>query len=209
MNYIYDILANFNSCFYDFYDWDDGDDIVHIKKLPILKVDSNFLNSVKYYDVFVDCSLLEKIHKKCDFFKGNKGKFSYVCALCDGCEAIIVRFDSKGRVIGRSSMLIDEGNEVIDMAEGIGVSNFNISINNKVCCDFFKTRHELSINNFILDSLSHMDFDKLRFLYFDCFDEHEFDIDKIIYRITDEVKNNFDFISSKIYDFLKLTSINK
>ena len=98
---------------------------------------------------------------------------------------------------------------VIDMSECMGVSDFNISINDKVFYDFFKTRHELSINNFIIDELNRMSFDKLRYLYFDCFDEHEFDIDKIIYRITDEVKNNFDSIYGKIYDFLKLTSINK
>ena len=32
MNYIYDILANFNEHYYDFYDWNELDNLIHIKK---------------------------------------------------------------------------------------------------------------------------------------------------------------------------------
>lgn len=208
MSYIYDILANFNSCFFDFYDWNLDDDIVHIKKLPILKVDSSFLHSVKYGDVRVSSDLLDKIYKRSDFFKVSKNKFCYVCSLCDGCEAIIVRFDSKGCVIGRSSMLIDEENEVIDICDGLDKCSFDISVSS-VSFDFFKTRHELFINSFILDQVKSMDYDKISYLYFDCFDEYESDVKKILSRIIYEVDNNFDSIYGKIYDFLKLTSINK
>ena len=64
MNYIYDVLANFNDCFYDFYDWNDSDNIIHIKKLPILKVSIDFFNKIKYCDVLVGSCLLEKIYRK-------------------------------------------------------------------------------------------------------------------------------------------------
>lgn len=42
MNYIYNIHLNFNKMYFDFYEWNDNDEIIHIKKflsfvrIPIL-----------------------------------------------------------------------------------------------------------------------------------------------------------------------------
>ena len=209
MNYIYDVLANFNISFFDFYDWYDTDDIIHIKKLPIVKVKSDFFSNIKYHDVKVDSVLLEEIYKKSDFFKVNKSKYNYVCALCDGREAIIVMFGSNGNVVGRSSMLIDEENEVIDIIECIDIFKCDYIVKDDVLYDHFKTRHDLCINSLIIDQLTCMNHDKLKYLYFDCFDEIEDDTNKMFNRILFNLKNDFNSISGKIYDFLKLTSINK
>lgn len=208
MNYIYDILANFNDSFYDFFDWNENDNIIHIKKIPILRVNVDFFNKVKFYDVIVDRTLLEKIYRKTDFFNINKNKYNYVCCLCDGREAIIVNFDSKGKVLGRSSLLIDEENEVIDISECIDLFDCCLSVINEYSYDVFKTRKEISINHLFFDELKCMDSDKLKYLYFECFNERENDIKKIIDKINHEIVNNFDSIYDKIYTFLKLT-INK
>lgn len=209
MSYIYDILANFNDFFYDFFDWDSNDSIVHIKKLPILRVSSDFFNNVKFNNVFVKSDLLEKIFKKAEFFKINKNKYSYVCSLCDGKEAFIVRFDCKGNVIGRSSMLIDEENEVIDICESLDVCSFDLIICSLNVHNCFNTRKEFLIKKNIVDELNSMDSDKLIFLYYDCFDEHERDVSKIVNRLVFEINNDFNSIYGRISDFLKLTSINK
>lgn len=209
MNYIYDILANFNDVYYDFFDWNESDNIIHIKKVPIIKVSNDFFNNVKFNDVFVDNKLIEKIYHKTDFFKTNKNKYGYVCILCDGNEAIIVNFSSKGSVLGRSSLLIDEENEVIDISEVIDVSDYGIVVKENYSCDFFKTRRESSFVNMFLQELRIMDNDKLKYLYFECFDEREDDINIINDRIISELKNNFEAIYSKIYSFLKLISFNK
>lgn len=209
MNYIYDVLANFNSCFYDFFDWNVDDDIIHIKKLPILKVSYNFLFKVKYHDVVVSKELLDKIYHRTDFFKINKNKYSYVCAFCDGNEAIIVNFSSKGSVIGRSSFLIDEENEVLDLSECLSVVDYEIIDYRK--CDFsvFKTRKEICDNNYFLSELKCMSADKLKYLYFECFNEFENDVDIIFSRIAYELDTSFNSICDKVSNFLKLTSFNK
>lgn len=209
MSYIYDVLANFNISFFEFYDWYDTDDIIHIKKLPIIKVRSDFFNTIKYHSTKVDSNLLEKIYKKCILFKSNKNKFNYVCALCDGRESIIVMFDSSGNVIGRSSMLIDEENEIIDISECLDFFDCSFEVNENILFDHFKTRYDLSVNNLIVDQLTYMNHDKLKYLYFDCFDEIEDDTNKMFDRIMISLKNDYYSISGKIYDFLKLTSINK
>ena len=72
MNYTYDILANFNETYYEFFEWNNKDELTHIKKLPIIKVDRTFLNNMKNNDVVVEKELLEKIFRKTEFFKTNK-----------------------------------------------------------------------------------------------------------------------------------------
>ena len=46
MNYVYDILLNFNEIGYYFYDWNGNDNILHIRKIPIFKIDSKTLKKV-------------------------------------------------------------------------------------------------------------------------------------------------------------------
>ena len=206
MRYIYDILANFNDIFFEFYEWNDDDNIIHIKKLPIIKVDVDFFHSVKYSNVFVDSSLIEKIYRKTDFFSVSKEKYSYVCCLCDGREAIIVNFGSNGCILGRSSMLLDEENEVIDICECMSVCKFDFVDK----CSFvpvFKTRYEMYIHSVIMDKLECLGCDELCYLYFDCFDECESDVNYIIGRIKKEIDCNY--LYNKINDFLSLISINK
>jgi hypothetical protein len=206
MNYIYDVLANFNSDFYDFYDWNDEDNIINIRRLPIIKVNSDFLYNVKYNDVFVDSVLLDKIYKKASFYNVNKNKYCYVCAICDDNHAFLVNFNSKGKVIGRSSMLLDEENEVIDICSCLPLSSFSFNVCSNIIFDFFKTRNEIDINNFIVDKLNSMSSDKLFYLYYDCFDEYESDVSKVLDKFLSEISNNFFSIYNRIYEFLELTS---
>lgn len=207
MNYTYDILANFNENYYEFYDWNNKDELTHIKKLPIIKVERNFLNDIKNNDVIVEKELLEKIFRKTEFFKTNKKNISnYICALCDGTKAIIIKLDQTGKIKGRSSLLIDEENEIIDISDTMTTSNYKLKINKNKKQEYFKTRKEKEINRYIEKELKIIDNNKLKYLYFDCFNKKEEDINIIKKEIKNEIKNNFENIYKEVYEFLKLTS---
>ena len=62
MNYIYDILINFNENLYDFYDWNLNDQIDHIRKIPVFKTDSEFLYNLKKNDIILNKDFLNKIY---------------------------------------------------------------------------------------------------------------------------------------------------
>ena len=47
MNYIYDVLCNFQNVYYDFYDWNKTDDILRIRKIPIIKVNDEVYLDLK------------------------------------------------------------------------------------------------------------------------------------------------------------------
>ena len=38
MNYIYDIVLNFNKEYYNFFEWNKRDNIVNVKKIPLIFV---------------------------------------------------------------------------------------------------------------------------------------------------------------------------
>ena len=152
MNYTYDILANFNETYYEFYEWNNKDELTHIKRLPIIKVEREFLNDIKNNDVIVEKELLEKINKKTEFFKTNKKNISnYICALCDGTKAIIIKFESNGKIQGRSSLLIDEENEIIDISETMTTSKYNLKQNKNKKHEYFKTRKDREKNKYIIN----------------------------------------------------------
>ena len=41
MIYVYDVLVNLNEDLYDFYDWDDKDNLSHVRRTPIFRVLKN------------------------------------------------------------------------------------------------------------------------------------------------------------------------
>ena len=83
MNYIYDLLLNFNEKIYDFYDWNKTDKIIHIKKIPIFKISSSKMNIIKNNKICFEDSFLEKIYRKTEEFMNRKNK--YIAAMCSAC----------------------------------------------------------------------------------------------------------------------------
>ena len=52
MNFIYDIVLNFNKDFYNFFEWNKNDNIINVKKIPIFLIDNDtfvLLGLVLYY----------------------------------------------------------------------------------------------------------------------------------------------------------------
>ena len=65
MNYAYDIILNFQKDYYDFFEWNKNDEILHIRKIPIFKISNTdyqlFKNStVKFNKDFVTKMLPER-----------------------------------------------------------------------------------------------------------------------------------------------------
>ena len=69
MSYIYDILLNFNTKYYDFFEWNKNDEITHIKKIPIFKTTSEDFLKIKLNTVKFSENLLNLIENKTEIFK--------------------------------------------------------------------------------------------------------------------------------------------
>ena len=62
MNYIYDILINLQKNLYDFYEWNLSDDIMHVRKIPLIKIKTCDLLSIKNNVIKLDVETLKMIN---------------------------------------------------------------------------------------------------------------------------------------------------
>ena len=87
MNYIYDVLCNFQNVYYDFYDWNKTDDILRIRKIPIIKVNDEVYLDLKNNNVKVSYDFLENIKNKTEVFKNKYiDKINYSCIIANNLE---------------------------------------------------------------------------------------------------------------------------
>lgn len=129
MNYVYDILLNFNFDFYDFYDWNENDIFTHIKSIPIYRVNNNTLKDIIYNDVYIDKSFLKEIYNNTEMYlKYSLRKIKYSVLLCDDKNVLAIKCDSNGHVVARSTLLIDEFYEVISLQERYSFYDLKYSI---------------------------------------------------------------------------------
>lgn len=102
-----------------------------------------------------------------------------------------------------------EENEVLDLCECLSVADYEIIDFKERVYSIFKTRKEVCDSNYYLNELKCMNEDKLKYLYFECFNEFENDVDIVFNKIVYELDNRFSSICDKVSNFLKLTSFNK
>ena len=101
MKYIYDIVLNFNYDYYEFYEWKNSDKIVNIKKIPVYKVNNDIYLSIKYNDVVLDT------------------KIKRMCLITNSLEVMGIVINNYGKVIKRSSLLLDEEDSVLDESDDL------------------------------------------------------------------------------------------
>jgi len=207
MNYIYDLLLNFNEKIYDFYDWNKTDKIIHIKKIPIFKISSSKMNIIKNNKISFEDSFLEKIYRKTEEFMNRKNKYiDYACLFTDGLEVIGININKK---ITYSKLLIDEEAEVINMSLHMNEKNIEIKTIGKKEKELFKTRKEIEqINetkNIFNKILKENNDEKLKYLYYECFDKKTDSVNEIIDTFNLEIENKN--IINKINNFYNIKNV--
>lgn len=214
MNYIYDILLNFQSEFYDFYEWNLNDDILHIRKIPLFKVEDQDLFKIRNVSIKVPSSFLTSIFNKTEVFTSRNVKnISYACLFSDGKSCCAVLFDEDGKITAHSSLLIDEESEVLGVVSKLDIEEFLYEEGNACVSYKFMTRKEQAIQSYIDQEMKRLiqedDVSKLKYLYYECFDEKEEDKEMILSKIQGALVHHFDHVYLSIYNFLKLTSIKR
>lgn len=204
MNYIYDIILNFNEKFYDFYEWKSNDNVINVRKIPVLKVDENTYIALRNNKVQVSLETIEVLKKNFSLYN-EKIEGNIICLITNGMSAFGVMFNNNGYLIKRSSMLFDEEEEVIDESENI----------KEVKIEFIKNEKQEKNNvsrivkekqKFINDYISSLDDElTLKYIYYDYFEkeENKNNIKEILLK---EITRKWNNKLSKLYDLTKLLS---
>lgn len=202
MNYIYDIVLNFNKEYFNFYEWNKKDSIINVKKIPLFVVDNNTFNIMKYDKVVVDSNFINLIKDKTYLY--TKNKIGNAILISNTKEVIGVLFDNNGNLIKRSSLLIDEEEEVLDEIDNDDIYNINIISNKKI------KREEINRNEREKKALLNKyikrenNITNLKYLYYDYFEKDEDNIDTIKDNLLKQINSSWSDKLNSFYETVKI-----
>ena len=202
MNFIYDIVLNFNKDYFCFYEWSKKDNIVNVKKIPLFVVDNNTFNMMKYDKVVVDSNFIDLIKDKT--YTYSKNKIGNASLLSNGKEVIGVLFDNNGNLIKRSSLLIDEEEEVLDEIVNDDIYNINIVSSKRVKKeDINRVEREkkLFLSKYIKRENN---VTNLKYLYYDYFEKEEEDISLIKKKLINSINSKWSDKLNSFYETVKI-----
>ena len=216
MIYIYDILLNFCDCdqLYDFYEWNQNDNIENIKRIKLIHVDREVLDNLLYCDGNIDSNFLLKVYRTCEVYTNRKVKIlDYCCLFSDGERVLAIEFDESGKPIYKSKLLIDEEEEIAILANNLEEYQITFNKKERVLQNRFFTRNEILIRNYLIkeikDCYHKKNYGKLRFLYEEYFEEEDSSYPKMVQKLLDSMKNSLDSKHMDIYQVLKLANKKK
>ena len=200
MIYIYDILLNLRQMDegLEFYEWKEDDLIEHIKKVPLFKVSKTLIEDLFTNKLQLDITILPKIRNKAIcYFNGETKPIPYLVLLSDGRKCFAIELDNKGNTLYKSSLLLDEEEEVLEMTEElvempIGYKKTKIKNNKNQL-----TRFEKDNQKFLLRELERIKDNKeeINYLYEEYFDNNLTSIEDKFNTLKDNIyKCNSNYI---------------
>ena len=180
MDYIYDIILNFQDKYYEFYEWYPHDKIINVKKIPIYKIPTNDYLNIKKNIAIIDRNTLPKTSK--------------IFLLTNGVEVMGILLDNYGKTVKISSLLFDEADDILKDKDSIKQINIKYRI--------LKRRHLKLISrpnqekqNYIKHYLKHLDIKKdeylIKYLYYDIYGTEEENIYVTYDKILTLAKENY------------------
>lgn len=210
MNYVYDILSNFNQELYDFYDWDKNDNFTHLRKVPSFRVSKEVLVDLMFKKVKIKGNLLKLIKDKTQVFtKEGVDVIEYCFIVSDSVNALGVILDEDGVVYKRSKFLVSEELEINKCLKTSKIYNVEYNLLSSKTHYSNMTRNEEKVTNLILNELELImdSTDKIDYLYYEWFNTNK---GKNKYKnLVSSIKSSYTSKHEYILELLNLLKIKK
>lgn len=210
MNYVYDILSNFNQELYDFYDWDKNDNFTHLRKVPSFRVSKEVLVDLMFKKVKIKGNLLKLIKDKTQVFtKEGVDVIEYCFIVSDSVNSLGVILDEDGVVYKRSKFLVSEELEINKCLKTSKIYNVEYSLLSSKTHYSNMTRNEEKVTNLILNELELImdSTDKIDYLYYEWFNTNK---GKNKYKkLVSSIKSRYTSKHEYILELLNLLKIKK
>ena len=216
MIYTYDILLNWTKGerLKEFYEWTLEDDLEHIKKMPIIRIRESLLKDLLTSKVKIDKSFLSKIKYKSEsYFHNEIDVIDYAFIVTTEKKSLALELDDEGNVMYKSSLLIDEEEEILEIGEDLVVMDIPYEVISKTYNISYLTRKEEEEGRFLTKEIKKIkqnkEKSKLNYLYKEFFiDDVESFNDKLTI-LEKEISKDYNSFHHKLYNLLKLTTIKK
>ena len=213
MTYIYNIMLNFNNDYFEFYEWDNDDKLYHIKRIHLIKIDSKVYDDILNNKVVIDDELMLNIFNKCEYFDNRKVlSIPYAIMITDSYRVMAIMMNIDGLIIKYSSLMLDEEEDVLDVAEKLGTIKIKYKIKDKKELTNL-TRNEKKIVKYIKKDLDKAykdrNISKLKYLYYEYFNVESSNIDEIYESLMDTLNNKISDKHYNLYNLIKLSLTHK
>ena len=210
MNYVYDILSNFNQELYDFYDWDKNDNFTHLRKVPSFRVSKEVLVDLMFKKVKIKGNLLKLIKDKTQMFaKEGVDVIEYCFIVSDSVNSLGVILDEDGVIYKRSKFLVSEELEINKCLKTSKIYNVEYNLLSSKTHYSNMTRNEEKVTNLILSELELImdSTDKIDYLYYEWFNTNK---GKNKYKkLVSSIKSSYTSKHEYILELLNLLKIKK
>lgn len=207
MYYYYDILLNFQDKenLYEFYEWEETDDIDFIKKIPLFRISTNAFKDILKYKVKFTSELVQEIKNK-TILKSIKKTLKNTFIVSDAKNAVALELNDTGEVISRSKLLLADEINLNEIMFTMKESKLEYTKEEK-----YKTRENIrqiaKIKKLIECEINTLyekkNSSKLKYLYYEWFNIYSENIEEIYKKMKKEIKNRFDENQKRIYELIK------
>lgn len=206
MNFIYDIYLNLDKEYInEFFEWNREDKVIHVKRIPVFKVDNESYNNILNNKFILSDSTYKEIENETVTYNGT---YLSAAIFTNGLEVITVSFDNKESDM-KSRLLIDEAYEVLTGVKEIMATSIDYENTEKNIYD--KTpRYIRDIKEYILTEIEYCyknNNSKLIYLFYELFGKKNNDIDVIYTKLKRQFTTAFDTSYIDTYNFLKKLNV--
>ncbi|MBR2712670.1 MAG: hypothetical protein IKE73_03065 [Bacilli bacterium] len=200
MNYAYDLTLNFNKKYIDFYEWNKEDNLEYYVKVPIFKITNDTYYDIFYNEISVSKKFLEILKNQTEKYSRNGIiKCKNIAIFTNMGNSIVLKFDDSGNVILKSSISIDEEEDILSFSKVIKYYLLEYKVNNiNKIKKVFITRNELDLKNKINKEINKLyetkEYEKLSYIYYELYGERNENNDKVHYKLINLLENNSDKI---------------
>ncbi len=213
MIYVYDILLNWfqKEEPVEFFEWELTDELEHIKKIPLWKVEPDLFKALYHHHIKIDKEYLLKIKNKTEcYFQSEVETISFSCIVSDGTKCFALEFDETGTTIYKSTLLLDEEEEVLELVEELTTMKIPFQKIKSNQEENYLTRQEQKNKNYILKELSYIvkqkNIEKMTYLYEEYFPKEDKSIEQMYQHLVKLIEENDCKKYKEILSILKLTS---
>lgn len=214
MTYIYDLLLNFtdDERILEFFEWNEKDEIINIKKIPLIRVSNKTMKDFINKKVKVTEELLLEIKNKTTTYSKTED-LEYSLLISDLNKVIAIEFNKKGEVLSRSSLLLDEEDEVLEEVEYLEIQPIKYKVISTYKTNYTLTRLEQKKKKYLLKEMDTLyqenNISKLTLLYEEIFPKDELSLYDKYLKLKEDIEDNYSNNHNKLYDIVRLTYIKK
>lgn len=203
MNYIYDIVLNFQDNYYQFFEWNKQDKVKNISKIPIYRVTDQDILNFKYNQIKVDAPFLNQVKED------NKKHKKIMCLISNNKMTLGLLLAPDGTLEKRSSLLFEEEEEANEYSQSLPITTIKYKENIKVIPkDQLRVEHEKK-DTLIEYITTTQDILTLQYLYYEYYEEESDDITKIKNDLLKELNKSWNKKQSNLYTIITLLTHNK